>query len=123
MDKENDETDNRIMLFGRDVSTIPCFRNSWLYGISSGIGSGLLYFLFTSKPKVATHFGFTSTMIVTGAYWVICRYQYEKQVEELKKIKDYVEKRVLIEGTEMEKLYESEAAKDIEIANVSNIMK
>jgi hypothetical protein len=54
---------------------------------------------------------------------VVCRYQYEKQVEELQKLKEYVEKRVLIEGTEMEKLYEAEVGKQVEVATVSNTLK
>lgn len=36
-----DEERKHFYLFGRDVSEIPCFRNSFLYGIGSGVGVGL----------------------------------------------------------------------------------
>lgn len=36
-----DEERKHLVIFGRDVSEIPCFRNSFLYGIGSGIGTGL----------------------------------------------------------------------------------
>nr|CAD7202231.1 unnamed protein product [Timema douglasi] len=55
MSEEEEETKRKLILFGRDVSEIPCFRNSYLYGISSGIGMGLTYFMFTSKVRMATH--------------------------------------------------------------------
>lgn len=36
-----DEERKHLLLFGRDVSEIPCFRNSFLYGIGGGVGTGL----------------------------------------------------------------------------------
>ena len=36
-----DEERKHLYVFGRDVSEIPCFRNSFLYGISGGFGLGL----------------------------------------------------------------------------------
>lgn len=36
-----DEERKHLNLFGRDVSEIPCFRNSFLYGIGGGVGMGL----------------------------------------------------------------------------------
>jgi len=120
---DDEASERKLVIFGKDLSAVPCWRNSWLYGISGGLGSGLVYFLFTSKIRAATNVGFTSIMAITGAYWCVCRYQYEKQARELEKLREYIEKRVLIEGTEMEKLYEADAAKDIDVATVSNIIK
>lgn len=36
-----DEERKHLYILGRDVSEIPCFRNSFLYGISGGFGMGL----------------------------------------------------------------------------------
>lgn len=47
----------------------------------------------------------------------ICRYDLHRRATELQRLKDYVEKKALIEGTEMEKVVE------VEVANVSNVMK
>lgn len=61
-------------VFGRDVSQIPCFRNSFLYGISGGIGVGVLTFLGTSRPHLSTHVGFGSFFCGTMVYWMACRW-------------------------------------------------
>uniref|UniRef100_A0A1B6MAQ3 Cytochrome c oxidase assembly protein COX20, mitochondrial n=1 Tax=Graphocephala atropunctata TaxID=36148 RepID=A0A1B6MAQ3_9HEMI len=109
-----EEEGKKLILFGQDFSKIPCFRSSWLYGVSGGIGSSLLYFLFTSKPKIACHVGFSAMIGITMSYWVVCRYEWSRRTLELQKMQEYVEKRVLMDGTEMEKLY------DAEVANVSH---
>ncbi|KAH8402577.1 hypothetical protein KR215_001717, partial [Drosophila sulfurigaster] len=62
-----------FFIFGRDVSQIPCFRNSFLYGISGGMGIGVLTFLGTSRPHLATHVGFGSFFCGTIVYWMACR--------------------------------------------------
>lgn len=41
----------------------------------------------------------------------ICRYDLHRKASELQRLKDYVEKKALIEGTEMEKVVEVEVAK------------
>lgn len=41
----------------------------------------------------------------------ICRYDLHRQATELQRLKDYVDKKALIEGTEMEKVVEVEVAK------------
>lgn len=62
-----------LMLFGRDVSKIPCFRNSFLYGIGGGFAGGLLTFMFTSRPQLSTHSAMGVFMCVTFGYWAQCR--------------------------------------------------
>ena len=44
------------MLFGTDVSKIPCYRQTFLMGISGGIGVGLINFLLTSKDWQSSSF-------------------------------------------------------------------
>jgi hypothetical protein len=38
---ERDENRKHLFIMGRDVAEMPCFRNSFLYGIGGGIGLGL----------------------------------------------------------------------------------
>lgn len=56
-------------LFGRDLGSIPCFRSSFLNGIGGGIGTGLTYFLFTSKVRQACHTTVLSFAGITLSYW------------------------------------------------------
>lgn len=91
------------MIFGRDVAKIPCFRNSFLYGILGGIGSGLTYFLFTSKPKTATHFGFASYTVITIGFWIQCRYNYSKTKFEMARMQALLRHHAVLEGTEQER--------------------
>lgn len=88
------------MLFGRDISQIPCFRNSYLYGISGGIGCGLLYFLLTSRVKASMDFGVASFAVITLSYWTQCRYNYSKTKMEMEKVQELLRRRSLFEGTE-----------------------
>lgn len=62
-----------LILFGRDVSAIPCFRESFLYGIGSGVVIGLGAFMSTSKPRLATHVGVSSYIMITLSFWCYCR--------------------------------------------------
>lgn len=36
-----DEDSRSLYIFGKDVSEMPCFRNSFLYGIGGGMGTGI----------------------------------------------------------------------------------
>lgn len=55
------------------MSEIPCFRNSYLYGLSGGIGIGLLTFMGTSRSMFSMHVGFSSFVVGTMSYWFWCR--------------------------------------------------
>lgn len=57
------------MFLGKDIKTIPCFRNSNMFGIIGGFGMGIGYFLCTSQTLRATHFGFGSFIVISCAYW------------------------------------------------------
>lgn len=62
------------MVFGRDVSKMPCFRSSFLYGISIGLGGGLATFMLTSRPQISMHATMATFTVVTLSYWFTCRY-------------------------------------------------
>lgn len=90
------------MIFGRDVSKIPCFRESFLYGIASGIGVGLASFVKTSKPMFSQHVGFATFSITTMVYWSFCRYEWSKQRFDAQLLQDALKDKILYEGTNVE---------------------
>ena len=57
--------------FNKNIAEIPCLRNSYFYGIWSGIAGGLGHFMFTSKPRISTHFGMGTFCISTLTYWLV----------------------------------------------------
>lgn len=75
---ENDES-KAVMLFGRDIRKIPCFKQSMLTGIYGGLAAGLATFMFTSRPKLSTNVALGSYMGIVVVYWCYCRYDYVKQ--------------------------------------------
>lgn len=87
------------MIFGRNVAEIPCFRNSFLYGLSGGVGIGFCTFLGTSRPMLSSHTGFGSFMVITMSYWCFCRYQWSKQRFNAAQLKEAMKKHILEEGT------------------------
>lgn len=89
-----------LIIFGRDVSKVPCFRSSFLYGITGGLALGLVHFLFTSKSLKAVNFSVYSFSLITIGYWVQCRYYYATTKFEMLKLKEIMRKRALTEGSE-----------------------
>lgn len=101
---EDDEEDKKgLTIFGRDVSKIPCFRNSFLYGIGSGIGIGFGAFLKTSKPLLSQHIAVGSFTVITLVYWSVCRYQWSKQKFNTMLMREALKDKMLKEGTSVEK--------------------
>ncbi|XP_066943159.1 cytochrome c oxidase assembly protein COX20, mitochondrial [Macrobrachium rosenbergii] len=90
-------------VFGRDLSKIPCFRNTFLYSISSGIGSGLAYFMLTSKTRQASHVGVGAYCVVTLGYWTYCRYNYSKEKFEMGLVQSALQKQALFDSEEGKK--------------------
>ncbi|EZA62360.1 hypothetical protein DMN91_010759 [Ooceraea biroi] len=108
MDTERtSESDKRkpVMLLGRDITKIPCFKRSMLNGIYTGIGSGLVTFLLTSRPRRALEVALGAYMSVSLVYWCHCRYTYVKQKYQLNDIKALQQQQSVnkeIEETEVE---------------------
>ncbi|KAL2731430.1 hypothetical protein V1478_004975 [Vespula squamosa] len=82
------------------TTEIPCFRNSFLYGISSGIGGGLLAFLFTSRPKLAMHCAMATYFNVTIGYWFYCRYTRDRDHFNAIRMQDIFQNIAVMEGAE-----------------------
>ncbi|XP_013106970.1 cytochrome c oxidase assembly protein COX20, mitochondrial [Stomoxys calcitrans] len=105
-----EEPKKGLTLFGRDVSQIPCFRSSFMYGISGGVGIGLLTFLATSRTKFSTHVGFGTFFCGTIAYWSWCRYQWSVRRFEYAQLERAMKQQTLYEGTEVEKQLDLKSA-------------
>lgn len=91
------------MIFGRDVSKIPCFRESFLNGIATGIGCGLAAFIKTSKPMLSQHIGVGMFSITTLVYWSYCRYQWSKQRFDAQLLQEALKDKIIYEGTAVER--------------------
>uniref|UniRef100_A0A336MEV2 Cytochrome c oxidase assembly protein COX20, mitochondrial n=1 Tax=Culicoides sonorensis TaxID=179676 RepID=A0A336MEV2_CULSO len=101
---EDEEQPHRhLYIFGRDVSEIPCFRSSFLYGISSGIAIGFLTFMKTSRPAFSSNVGMGSFIAITLGYWFPCRYQYSKDQFEYRKLQALMRDASIYEGTALER--------------------
>ncbi|KAG8232585.1 hypothetical protein J437_LFUL012961 [Ladona fulva] len=94
-----EDSGNKLMLFNRDIGSIPCFRSSLLYGINSGIGTGLLYFMFTSKVRMASHVAVSSFAVITLSYWFYCRYDFAKKKFAISQLQPALQKAAVYEGT------------------------
>ncbi|XP_067627995.1 cytochrome c oxidase assembly protein COX20, mitochondrial [Eurosta solidaginis] len=95
-----------LKIFGHDVSQIPCFRNSFLYGIGGGMGMGVLTFLGTSRTRLSTHVAFGSFFFGTMGYWLVCRYQWSKKRFEYAQLKEAMRRKSTYEGTDIERQVE-----------------
>ncbi|XP_013187162.1 cytochrome c oxidase assembly protein COX20, mitochondrial [Amyelois transitella] len=107
LDEDPDEEKKGLVLFGRDLAQIPCFRESFLYGVATGVGVGIAAFIKTSKPMLSQHIGVGSFSISTLLYWSYCRYQWSKQRFDAQLLQEALKDKILYEGTVVEKELES----------------
>ncbi|KAL1490730.1 hypothetical protein ABEB36_013378 [Hypothenemus hampei] len=98
-DEEDNIPNKSVIIFGRDVSQIPCFRNSFLYGILGGAAFGLAHFMFTSKVAKSANYSVYSFSMITIAYWMRCRYNYSAAKFEAMRIKEVFAERAILEGS------------------------
>jgi len=75
-ERQLEEYERKLVLFGTDVGSIPCYRNTFLYGLTSGFAGGIAHFAFFSRISNATRFGVYSFVGVTLSYWIYCRWNY-----------------------------------------------
>lgn len=104
--KISDTDAQGVFIFGVDVSKIPCFRTSFLTGISSGVGIGLVNFLFTSNGLKSFNRGVYGYAGITFITWSVCRYRWSITHMDEKTIRDAINTKVLLEGTEEMKALE-----------------
>ncbi|XP_056645333.1 cytochrome c oxidase assembly protein COX20, mitochondrial [Diorhabda carinulata] len=106
MTQEKDE--KSLVLFGRDISKIPCFRNSLLYGIGGGLFCGLTRFMFTSQTLRSVNFSVYSFTVITLGYWFQCRYNYSKAKFEMMRLQELLKTHSILEGTAEAEILEKE---------------
>ena len=103
---EPDEERKGFMFNGHDLSKVPCFKDSWMYGIGTGMVVGVAYNLLLSRNpfKIA----FWTYGAVTFGYFGVCRYNFRQREAEMKKIRHAMRTMPYFEGTEKDKRMEEE---------------
>jgi len=101
IDQPDEGIRRSLYIFNRDVSKIPCFRSSFLYGIGTGVAIGLMAFMSTSKPRLASHVGFSTFVLTTVSYWCYCRYAWAKQKALVLQIQEGMRQNAYYEGTDL----------------------
>ncbi|XP_071532894.1 cytochrome c oxidase assembly protein COX20, mitochondrial [Panulirus ornatus] len=96
------EEEPKTKLLGRDLSQMPCFRQTFLYSISSGLTAGLLFFLLTSNVRRSAHICLGTYGCVTLGYWSYCRYNFSKKKFNMSHLNMGMQKQALHGDTEME---------------------
>ena len=89
--------------FGRRLTDIPCFRESYLTGILSGLGVGLGYFLFTSRVRRSCDVAVYSFAAITTGSWCYCRYDRSSHARDLARFQHEMRQRSVTMGVKDEK--------------------
>ncbi|XP_060098738.1 cytochrome c oxidase assembly protein COX20, mitochondrial [Heteronotia binoei] len=85
-----------------DVGTIPCARESVLYGSLGALTLGLGHFLATSRVRRSCHFGAGGFILTTLGCWFYCRYNNAKLRIQQQIIKEGLKNKILFEGTQFD---------------------
>jgi len=94
-----DDDEEPMTLFKR-FEAIPCFRTSFMTGISSGLGIGLAYFLYSNNPANVPKIALGSYVGVTLATWTYCRWQYAQKAVTRDNWQKFMQHKFATEGTE-----------------------
>ena len=115
--EDEEEPQRRGFMFnGTDVSKVPCFKHSFMYGIGAGMGVGVIYNLALSRNPYKIAFG-TYAAVLFG-YYGVCRYNYRIREAELKKMRHLMKTAAYMEGTEEAEQWAKDAVnKKTEIRN------
>ncbi|XP_048340891.1 cytochrome c oxidase assembly protein COX20, mitochondrial [Sphaerodactylus townsendi] len=85
-----------------DVGTIPCARESVLYGSLGALTLGLGHFLATSRVRRSCHFGAGGFIFTTLGCWFYCRYNNAKLRIQQRMIQEAMKNKILFEGTQFD---------------------
>jgi len=102
IEKEIDDKTKPLMLFGKDIKKIPCFRNSMLYGAYSAVGFGVIAFMFTSCPIRSTQYALASCTAVSLIYSCFCRYDHVRQKYAVNDLRAMLEQNTQIRSLEVD---------------------
>lgn len=97
---DEDDQSKAVMLFGRDIRKIPCFRDSQLYGIYSGFATGLVTFMFTSRIRLSTFTTLGAYFCVSFTYFCYCRYNYAMTKYAIYDIQSVLRQRSIVDNEE-----------------------
>lgn len=100
-----------VILFGRDIRKIPCFKNTMLFSTYSGLAAGLATFMFTSRVKFATNVALGSYAAVAIGYWSFCRYTYVKNKYALTELQQMMQQPQRDDGEEVKKFLQDDQEK------------
>ncbi|NXR09653.1 COX20 protein, partial [Semnornis frantzii] len=85
-----------------DVKSVPCARESVLYGSLGSFVLGLGHFLATSRVRRSCDFavgGFICTML---GYWFYCRYNLAQHRIQQRMLKEGMRNKILFEGSSLD---------------------
>ncbi|XP_077200535.1 cytochrome c oxidase assembly protein COX20, mitochondrial [Paroedura picta] len=100
---EPDASKKSFMLLGiLDVGTVPCARESLLYGSLGSLTLGVGHFLATSRVRRSCHVGVGGFILTTLGYWFYCRYSYAKLRIQQRMIQGAIRNKILFEGTQFD---------------------
>ncbi|XP_054856073.1 cytochrome c oxidase assembly protein COX20, mitochondrial [Eublepharis macularius] len=85
-----------------DVGTIPCARESVLYGSLGALTLGLGHFLATSRVRRSCHLGAGGFILTTLGCWFYCRYNNAKLRIQQRMIQEGMRNKVWFEGTQFD---------------------
>ncbi|KYQ94448.1 hypothetical protein DLAC_04745 [Tieghemostelium lacteum] len=72
-----------------EISKIPCFRDSLLYGVGTAIGVTMISSIFSRSGLIrSADYGVVSFLLVSGIYWPICNYNKNIQDQKIKLVMD-----------------------------------
>ncbi|XP_031624190.1 cytochrome c oxidase assembly protein COX20, mitochondrial [Contarinia nasturtii] len=103
LDDDVEDTPKSLTLFGRDLSKITCFRESFINGIIGGVAIGIGTFMRTSRPRQACNYAMGSYTMITLFYWSYCRYSYSKEKFFVAQVQEGMRRQALYQGTDLER--------------------
>ncbi|XP_061221774.1 cytochrome c oxidase assembly protein COX20, mitochondrial [Neopsephotus bourkii] len=85
-----------------DVQSVPCARESVLYGSVGSLVVGLGYFLATSRVRRSCDYAVGGFICTTLGYWFYCRYNLAQQRIRQRMLKEAVRNKILYEGSHLD---------------------
>ncbi|XP_031573048.1 cytochrome c oxidase assembly protein COX20, mitochondrial-like [Actinia tenebrosa] len=67
------------------IEKTPCSRDSLLYGITGGLGAGVLYFFKSNHVRRSADVAVGSFALISVVSWELCRYMRHKEHQKIKK--------------------------------------
>lgn len=83
-------------IYTGEFTKIPCFRETFLYGIGAGLTTYITCVFLTNRPAKALNYMFVAFAGVTVPYFVYCNHMHEERKKHAKEFyEDPVVKKIL----------------------------